>query len=131
MKKNYKILRCKIDELPTKYLGMPLFMGRIKAKFWNAILGKINKKLAIWKGKLLTYDSRLLLIMNTLNSILVYSACTFKMAITIANEIDAKCRKFLLSSNSEQQRFSLIKWDKVCKENIKGGMVLRKMKLLN
>lgn len=114
-----------------KYLGMPLFIERLRARFWDGILEYIYKKLAGWKGKLLTYVARFLLIKNTLSSIPMYSAFIFKMLINIVKEIDAKYRKFLWSNNLEQRKFFLVKWGKSYKEKMKGGLGLRRMKVLN
>lgn len=40
-----KIMGCQIDILPTKYLGMPLFEGRLRTKYWDNLLEKIKYKL--------------------------------------------------------------------------------------
>lgn len=40
-----KILGYNIGELPPKYLGMSLFMGRLREKLWDDVLDKIDKQL--------------------------------------------------------------------------------------
>lgn len=130
-KRIINFLGCNIGELPAKYLGMPLFMGILKVNFWDGVLNKIDNKLVGYKGKLLTYATMLLLTKNTLCSIPLYSACIFKMSMAVANDVDAKCRKFLWSDTYYQRKFSLVKWDIVCKEKMKGGLGLRQMKVLN
>lgn len=61
-----KIFGCITCELPSKYLGMPLFTRRIRSNFWDEILDKINKKIVGWKGKTLSYVAKNLLIKHTL-----------------------------------------------------------------
>lgn len=53
------------------------------------------------------------------------------MPIDVANEIDAKCQKFLWNGTLNKMKLSMVKWDIVCKEKMKDGMGLRKMKVLN
>lgn len=110
---------------------MPLFMSRLRAKFWDGVLDQMDKKLVGQKCKLLTYATRILLIKTTLSSILMYNAFIFKIPIATTKEIDAKCKKFLWNSTPNQRKFSLVKWDKVCREKMKGGLGLRKMRVLN
>lgn len=110
---------------------MALFMGRIRAIFWEEVLEKIDRKLAGQKGKLLTYVAKLLLIKNTLSSIPLYSAYIFNMPILMVNEIDSKCKKFLWSSMPNKRKFLLVKQETLYQEKMKGGLGLRKMKVLS
>ena len=43
------ILQCRVGNLPTKYLGMPLGTSFKIASIWNPILEKMEKKLSRWK----------------------------------------------------------------------------------
>ena len=40
-----KIFEYQNDELCIKYLGMPIFIGNIKAKYWGNLRNKIYSKL--------------------------------------------------------------------------------------
>lgn len=40
------ILGCQIGNLPSPYLGIPLFSGKMKKDLWNPIIEKITRKLA-------------------------------------------------------------------------------------
>ncbi|XP_073105904.1 uncharacterized protein [Elaeis guineensis] len=50
------------SDFPLKYLGMPLCLGKPKMNEWNMLTEKITKKLADWKGKLLSIVGRALLL---------------------------------------------------------------------
>ena len=41
-----------------KYLGLPPLMGRGKRKAFNRIKDQVVRKIASWKGKLLSYAGR-------------------------------------------------------------------------
>lgn len=63
--------------LPTKYLGCMLFSGRKKISYFGDMVAKIEKKLAGWKGKLLTTGGRLALIKHVLQSVSIHILTAF------------------------------------------------------
>ncbi|KAG5607396.1 hypothetical protein H5410_028888 [Solanum commersonii] len=44
-----RILGCKVEHLPTTYLGMPLGPDHKELEIWGGIIEKREKKLANWK----------------------------------------------------------------------------------
>ena len=46
-------LKCKIQKLSIMYLGIPLGANPNKISTWKPVLDKVEKKLALWKAKLL------------------------------------------------------------------------------
>lgn len=63
-----KIFDYKLDSLIKIYLGMPLFVGSIKASYWENLVNKIKGNLMGWKNKTLSYVRRLSLIKHMLQS---------------------------------------------------------------
>ena len=61
------ILGCRIEKLPTTYLGMPLGYKHKALEIWDGILEKIERKLAKWKAKHLPMGGRLILINSVLD----------------------------------------------------------------
>jgi hypothetical protein len=57
--------------LPFKYLGVPLHFEKLKREDLQPILDKLIKRIEGWRGKLLAYSSRLVLIKSCLTSVLV------------------------------------------------------------
>jgi hypothetical protein len=66
------ILTCPMGSLPFKCLGVPLHFERLKREDLQPILDKMVKKAAGWRGRLLAYSSRLVLIRSCLASVPVY-----------------------------------------------------------
>lgn len=60
------ITRILIKEFPFTYLGCPIFHMRKRKVHNQSIIRKINWKLQGWKGKLLTYRGRVVLIKHVL-----------------------------------------------------------------
>ncbi|KAG6696133.1 hypothetical protein I3842_09G132200 [Carya illinoinensis] len=55
-----------------KYLGVPIVTGRLKASDFGDILGKVTKKIASWKMKMLFIGGRAILLRHVLSRILWY-----------------------------------------------------------
>jgi hypothetical protein len=66
------ILNCPMGSLPFKYLGAPIYFEKLKREDMQLVLDMLIKRVAGWRGKLLAYSSRLVLIKTCLASIPVY-----------------------------------------------------------
>jgi hypothetical protein len=56
-----QICSCKIYDFPFTYLGVPLHFAKLRKADLQPILAKIIKRIAGWKGKLVCYRGRLIL----------------------------------------------------------------------
>ena len=57
-----KIFCCKIGDFPLKYLGAPLYFTKLRREDLQPIIDKVMKRIAGWKGRLLSYAGRLTLL---------------------------------------------------------------------
>jgi hypothetical protein len=64
-----QIYCCKLGTFPFTYLGVPLHYDKIRRDDIQLIVDKIIKRIASWKGKLLSYGARLTLLRACLASI--------------------------------------------------------------
>ena len=53
------ILNCKVGALPMQYLGLPISDRHLRANSFTCVVEKMGKKLASWKGKLLSSGGRI------------------------------------------------------------------------
>ena len=65
-----KIFCCKKSEFPIKYLGVPLHYTKLRRKDLQPVVDKIIKRIAGWRGRLLSYAGRLTLLKACFASIL-------------------------------------------------------------
>jgi hypothetical protein len=72
------VFGCPVGAFPIKYLGVPLHYSKLRREDLQPLVDKILKKIARWRGKLLTQVGRLILIKTCLISILVYLLSFFK-----------------------------------------------------
>jgi hypothetical protein len=65
-------LICGLGSLPLKYLEVSLHFEKLKRKDVHPLVDKLAKRMAGWRGRLLTYSSRLTFIQLCLASIPIY-----------------------------------------------------------
>lgn len=99
-----QLLRCKQDQLPLIYLGLPIGGNLGRATMWNPILRNISFRLASWKCRFLSIEGRLCLIKSVLNNLPIYYLFMFPMPASVASIIDQKLRSFLWSGNEERHK---------------------------
>lgn len=67
-----KIFCCKRSEFPLKYLGVPLHYSKLRRVDLQPMVDKLIKRIAGWRGRLLSYARRLTLLRACLASIPIY-----------------------------------------------------------
>ena len=91
----------------------------------------MDKKLSSWKANTLSSAARHTLVHSVVSVIPSYDMQTMSLLSSICNEIDKRCRKFLLGGSGARSKVNLISWDKVCMRKEIGELRLRKAKLQN
>ena len=66
------VFSCPLGNFPIKYLGIPLHYDILRREDVQPLVDKLLRKIAGWRGKLLSYAARLVLIKACLASIPVY-----------------------------------------------------------
>ena len=72
MRESLGILECTEGTFPIKYLGIPLHYDKLRREDIQPLIDKIIKRMAGWRGKLLSYKGRPVLIQAYLASIPIY-----------------------------------------------------------
>ena len=116
------ILVCMVIQLPIMHLGIPLGENPRKLATQQPILNKIEKRLALWKAKLLQKVGRLMLIKSVLNTLLLYYLSLFKIPKMIAQKIISIQREFFWFLSERQKGILLVSWDLIQKPKEIGGI---------
>jgi hypothetical protein len=95
------ILGCPMGKLPFKYLGVPIYFEKLKREDLQPILDKLIKRIAGWRGRLLAYNSRLILIKTCLASIPVYLLSFFKISKWAIKLIESHMANCLWNNDNE------------------------------
>jgi len=122
---------CPLGEFPIKYLGIPLHYDNLRREDIQPLVDKMLKKIAGWRGKLLSYAARLVLIKACLASIPVYLLSFIKFLKWAIRIIHTHMANFLWNDNPEAHRYHLINWDTVSLLKEFGGLGVPNLRDLN
>jgi hypothetical protein len=124
-------LSCPLDRLPFKYLGVPLHYEKLKREDLQPMLDKLIKRISGWRGRLLAYSSRLVLIKSYLASIHVYLMSFFKFSKWAIKLIESQMANCLWNDDSECHRYHLASWQHINMEKDFGGLGVPNLRELN
>ncbi|XP_041009378.1 uncharacterized protein LOC121253433 [Juglans microcarpa x Juglans regia] len=124
-------LGCKVTSLPMAYLGLPLGAVSRALSIWDAVIEKIERRLAWWKRLYLSKGGRVNLIKSTLSNLPTYFLSVFPIPACVAARIKKLYRDFLWSGMEDDFKFHLVSWDKVCKPILSGGLGIKNLKTFN
>jgi hypothetical protein len=72
------IFGCPVGNFPIRYMGIPLHYQKLRGENLQPLIDKIIKRIAGWRGELLTQAGRLVLNKTYLASIPIYLLSFFK-----------------------------------------------------
>ncbi|KAJ9677832.1 hypothetical protein PVL29_022672 [Vitis rotundifolia] len=124
-------LGCKVGQLPSTYLGLPLGAPNKASYVWDGVEERMRWKLALWKRQYLSKGGRITLIKSTLASMPLYQLSLFRMPKIVARRLEKLQRDFLWGGGSLERKAHLVSWERVCVSKEKGGLGLRKLVFLN
>jgi hypothetical protein len=126
-----RLFTCPLRNFPIKYLGVPLSLEKLKREDIQPLVDKILKRVARWRGKLLSQAARLTLVKTCLASIPIYLLSFIKFpkwAIKILNSHMANC---LWDDSDGNHKYHLVNWDVVSLHKDFGGLGIPSLRDLN
>lgn len=102
-----KLFCCKRGDFPIKYLGVPLHYSKLRKKDLQPVIDKIIKRIAGWRGKLLSYAGRLTLLKACLASIPIYLLSIIKFPKWAINMINSHMGHFLWNDTIDHHKCHL------------------------
>ena len=82
------------DSRHNKYLGLPSIIRKSKAQVFAEVKDRVAKKLADWKGKLLSIGGREILIKAVAQAVPTYTMGCFQLPKTLCQELESMMRSF-------------------------------------
>jgi hypothetical protein len=126
-----KIFGCKKGDFPIKYLGVPLHFTNLRKEDLQPIIDKIIKRIAGWKGRLLSYAGRVTLLKAYLASVPIYLMSIIKFPKWAITMINSQMSHFLWNNNEESHKYHLANWQLVSQKKELGGFGIPDMRSLN
>ena len=123
-----QILGCKIEAMPLTYLGLPMGTTRPSVEDLMPTICKLDKRLS-GISNLLSHCSRLVVIKSIISAMPNHIMCALKVHYTHTDHMEKSMRIFLWHGKDIERKGScLIKWDKVCRPKIAGGLGVLKLR---
>ena len=89
-----KLFGAQIIRQHEKYLGLPPMVGRGKKKDFNRIKDQVGRRIAGWKGKLLSKAGKEILIKAVAQATPTYTMSCFKIPDALCKELNSMVRNF-------------------------------------
>jgi hypothetical protein len=122
---------CKKSDFPIRYLGVPLHYSKLRRADLQPLIDKIIKRIAGWRGKLLSYAGRLTLLRACLASIPIYLLSIIKFPRWAIEMINSHMGHFLWNNTEEKHRYHLANWPLVAQKREVGGLGIPDLRNLN
>ncbi|KAF6150601.1 hypothetical protein GIB67_022213 [Kingdonia uniflora] len=120
-----------VGTFPEKYLGTPLVQGRASKATVAPLIDSIRSRASGWSGKLLSFQSEVVLVKSILTRIPIYNMAIYKWPMVAVIEGERIIQNFLWSGDPVKKKFLTIKWAKVCKHPSDGGIGIKSSKDIN
>jgi hypothetical protein len=117
-----EVFDCVVGSFPIKYLGVPLHHEKLRREDLQPIIDKILKRIAGWRGKLLSHAARVLLVKACLASIPIYLLSFFKFPKWALNLINTQMANCLWNDTKDKRKLHLANWHIVCMPKSQGGL---------
>ena len=117
--------------LPMQYLGIPIFIGRPKLAYFQAIVDKVKLKFALWKGTMLSFMGRVQLAKSVISSMLFYSFSVYMWPQSLLKMLESWINNFIWTGSIDKRKLVTVNWGQVCKPQKEGGLGLTTLATLN
>ena len=126
-----RLFCCNIGDFPIKYLGVPLHFSKLKREDIQPVVDKLMKRIAGWKGKLLSTAGKLTLLKSCLVSIPVYLISVIKFPKWAIECINSQMANFLWNDHEGKHKYHLSNWQSLALLKDYGGWGIPDLGCLN
>jgi hypothetical protein len=109
-----EIFTCPTAELPMKYLGMPVDEKKLAVSQWVPVEEKFAKKIAGWKGNMISIGDRVTLVNACLTSICLYMLSFLEAPKGFIDRADIHGKRIVWQEIDGKRRYHLVNWHTVC-----------------
>ena len=114
-----------------KYLGLPLLIGRGKKKAFSRIKDQVGRRIAGWKGELLSRAGREILIKAVAQATPTYTMSCFKLLDSLCMDLNSMVRNFWWGQKENERKMTWISWDKLCQRKSEGELGFKDLRAFN
>ena len=91
----------------------------------------MSRKIAGWKGRLLSKADKEVLIKAVAQATPTYTMSCFKILDTLCQELNSMVRNFWWGQKENERKMAWVSWEKMCQRKAEGGLGFRDLKAFN
>jgi len=114
-------------KFPLIYLGCPIGHTKKRKVHFVDLIKKIQNKLHVWKGKVLSFGGKSVLINHVLQSLPIYMLSAIVPPKCVLYDIHRIFAKFLWNFKEERRAKHWIAWPDICLPKEEGGLGFRSL----
>ncbi|CAI0402618.1 unnamed protein product [Linum tenue] len=114
-----------------RYLGIHAIQERVTKGRYQLLLLQIQKKMAHWKAKRLSFAARLTVAQSVIASLPVYTMHTELIPKGVCRSIDRLSRDFVWGHEEDRSKMHLVAWDRMTRPKLQGEVGLRDTRQAN
>lgn len=103
-------LGCKVGELPTTCLRLPLSAPFKLVWVWDGVEEQFCKRLSLWKRQYISKKGRTVLIHNNLANLPIYFMCLFSIPRKVRLRLKKIQRDILWGGRALERELHSVKW---------------------
>jgi hypothetical protein len=126
-----RIFCCKVGSFPFKYLGVPLHYEKLRREDVQPVVDKVINRIMGWKGRLLSYGAKLVLLKTCLASIPIYLMSLIRFRKWAIEAINSQMANFFWDDQGDKHRYHLSNWYSLAQKKEHGGMGIPDLRDLN
>jgi hypothetical protein len=126
-----QVFCCPVGKFPFKYLGVPMHYGNLRREDIQPVIDKIIKGISGWRGKLLSYRARLILLQICIASIPLYLLSVIKFPKWAIKAMNSQMAHFFWDDTPENHKYHLANWGLICQKQEFGGMGIPNLREFN
>ena len=114
-----------------KYLGLPPMIGKGKKKAFNRLKDQVGRRIARWKGKLLSSAGKEILIKAVAQATPTYTMSCFKLPDSLCRELNSMVSSLWWGQQGSERKMAWVSWERMCSRKIDGGLGFKALKAFN
>ena len=122
---------CRVGSYPFCYLGIPMHFRKLSNKDWKTIEERIERKFSNWKGKMLSFGGRLVLLNSVLSSLPMFMLSFFEIPRGVLKKIEYFRSRFFWQYDNHKKKYRLISWPILCQPMEQGDLGVQNIDIQN
>ncbi|XP_026399700.1 uncharacterized protein LOC113295583 [Papaver somniferum] len=102
-----------VATFPDRYLGVQIMPGIVRYRHISNVVEKIRDQLAGWRGRLLSFHDRIVLVKSVIASYYIHNMAIYKWPRKFILQCERAIRNFIWSGDSNINRVVVVAFDKI------------------